>query len=72
MGAGHPRLAPYLNFRVMDGIELQKMALQLGLFLTQSWTSETHYLAFQGKEPHLSFKNLREVEKHLRNCSKKS
>ena len=49
----------------MDGIELQKSAIRLGLFLSQSWNGDIHYLAVQGQEPHLKFKSLANVRQYL-------
>lgn len=49
----------------MDGIELQKWAIRLGLFLSQSWNGDIHYLAVQGQEPNLKFKSLANVRQYL-------
>lgn len=55
----------------MDGIELQKWALRLGLFLSQSWNGNNHYLAVQGQEPHQKFKSLASVRQYLQKYEEK-
>ena len=35
------------------------------MFLSGSWVGDTFYLAYQGKEPHMKFKDERKVERYL-------
>ena len=56
----------------MDCIKLQKWALRLGLFLSQSWNGDIHYLAAQGQEPHQKFKSLASVRRYLQKYEEKN